>query len=157
MPGSIKGLIVYNSKGYCTLCFAKTMRGYGRPFTSLDLKNCLRGVYAEPGISRAKQNLASLAKNGYVKRIEADLWEITELGLDQIERSAMGYRAQKERYLGKRYASGASKKIANIAKSTDPDKLDEEEKLLMEVEDRMKNVKKKRSKARVDSRRRRGN
>lgn len=133
------------------------MRGYGRPFTSLDLKNCLRGVYAEPGISRAKQNLASLAKNGYIKQIKTDLWEITELGLDQIERSAMGYRAQKERYLGKRYASGASKKIANIAKSRDPDRLDEEEKLLMEIEDRMKNVKKKRSKARVDSRRRRAN
>lgn len=157
MPGSIKGLIVYNSKGYCTLCFAKTMRRYGRPFTSLDLKNCLRGVYAEPGISRAKQNLISLAENGYINRIENDLWEITDSGLDQIERSAMGYRAQKERFLGKRYISGASKKIASIAKSVDPDRFDEEEKLLMEVEDKMKNIKKRRSTAKINSRRRQKN
>lgn len=130
------------------------MRSVGRPFTSLDVKNCLQGIYHEPGISRAKQNLASLAKNGYVIRIEDDLWEITDHGLDQIEKTAAGYRAQKERFLGKRFVATAYQQISNISSSDDEDRFDAEEQILMEIEDRMKNVKKKRSNYRVDSRHR---
>lgn len=145
MPGSTKGLIVYNSSGYNTLCYAKMMRSYKRPFSVSQLKHCLRGVFYEPGISRAKEQLKSLAKNGYVLEVSPDQWQITDAGYEQIYISAASYRAQKERYLGKRYVSNATTQIAKIAKSTNIDRFDEEEKILVAMENRMKQVRSKRS------------
>ena len=117
MPGSTKGLVVYNSAGYNTLCFAKMMKSYGRSFSAIQLKECLRGVFHETGISRTKEQLKSLEKNGYISRASEDEWLITENGIEQIFKSAAVYRGQKERFLGKRYVANTNKQISNIAKS----------------------------------------
>ena len=87
MAGSTKGLVVYNSTGYNTLCFAKMMKSYGRSFSAIQLKECLRGVFHETGISRTKEQLKSLEKNGYISRASEDEWSITENGIEQIFKS----------------------------------------------------------------------
>ena len=141
MAGSTKGLVVYNSTGYNTLCFAKMMKSYGRSFSAIQLKECLRGVFHENGISRAKEQLKSLEKNGYISRASEDEWLITENGIEQIFKSAAVYRGQKERFLGKRYVANTNKQISNIAKSDSMDKYDEEEEILIAVENRMRLIK----------------
>ena len=145
MPGSTKGLVVYNSAGYNTLCFAKMMKSYGRSSSAIQLKECLRGVFHETGISRAKEQLKSLEKNGYISRASEDEWLITENGIEQIFKSAAVYRGQKERFLGKRYVANTNKQISNIAKSDSMDKYDEEEEILIAVENRMRLIKNRRA------------
>jgi predicted transcriptional regulator len=109
----------------------------------------LRGVFYEPGIHRAKSQLKSLHENGYVSRIAEDEWEITNEGIEQIYRSVMGYRAQKERFLGKRYVANVNNQIVKIRRKESIAQFDEEEKILVAVEDRMKQVRKKRSNQRA--------
>ena len=145
MAGSTKGLVVYNSTGYNTLCFAKMMKSYGRSFSAIQLKECLRGVFHETGISRTKEQLKSLEKNGYISRASEDEWSITENGIEQIFKSAAVYRGQKERFLGKRYVANTNKQISNIAKSDSMDKYDEEEEILIAVENRMRLIKNRRA------------
>jgi hypothetical protein len=61
----------------------------------------------------------------------------------------MGYRAQKERFLGKRYVSNINNQMAKIKRGQSIENFDEEEKILIAVENRMKQAKNKRSNQRA--------
>lgn len=135
-----KTTVTYGSAGYSILCYAKMVN---RPFKSKECLSCIPGQFSgsvDPAGS-FWSSACTLEKNGLMRKVEKGVWQITDAGKREIIESVSIYRMRQTTEFGQRYMTNYRERMAkasNYIFGLDNEALDEEEKLLIEIEDKMR-------------------
>lgn len=134
-------MVPYGSKMYGILCFGKMVN---EPFTAERCMQCIAGHFNN--VKRPKEafrgSARSLAKMGYLESSNDEkYWKITPQGLAAIS-ATINYRATlKSRLLGPRYMTEIREKLysaSNYVFGANEQALDAEDKILCDVEYRLR-------------------
>jgi len=113
-----------------------------RPFTTREIKDVLRGVFPSDRTDDASDPANRLAKKGFLKKLDTNLWQITPEGLAELQRSIAYYRELKLRVLGASYIEKVSERERRARMKVNlSDQLDMEEEILEEMAQRIDAVK----------------
>lgn len=131
----------YGSRGYTLLCYGAMRRC---EFTSADAKNCLQGTFPRKNNNDILETSNRLASAGLLIKIERNRWLITEKGKKAMYEAAAYNKEYLWRTVGFNYVEEMTEKIKKVFRTSESimDKLDKEELLLLEIENKVTKRKK---------------
>lgn len=148
---SKKHNLIYGSKQYKTMLYARMMRSNG--FTAESLANCLSGVH-EPekyGTKHATTSIEGLLKKRFIERIAISrfaTYAITSEGIIAIIESSSEHQRKLSREIGSKFTKLAKESLtqtSNMGNPIDSAVLDAEDKVLDEMYMRYKKRQQKKS------------
>lgn len=124
----------YKSKPYAILYYGVSRKG---PFKTAEIKHCLSGLFPHPTRSSDFTEKANrLVKAGFLTKIDADTWRVTDSGVRAMISAAAYYREFRIRTTSIKYMDDAYERIRQINASSMSlmEKLDAEDVILEEIE-----------------------
>ena len=133
---SARPVFPYKSNGYRILCYGVFRKGN---FKTSEIKSCLSGSFPRTNNRDFLVPANCLLKAGFLVRINRDTWRVTRSGELAMSVAAAYHREFRVRILGPRYMEEATERIRRVNASMMPleEKLDAEDKILDEIEDRI--------------------